>query len=85
MDNIHEKWSTKLVNKGPLRASVGAVRFSESAHSWSKEAEGTIMVMNQEAMAQDEMSQEGSGNDTVLCEFLYSIENLRKRGQGQED
>ena len=87
IDNIHEKWSTKIVDKGPLRPSVGAVTFSGSAQSWSKEAtfDGIITVMNKEAMAQDGALQQGRGKDAALSELLYSIESLRKRGQGQDD
>ena len=87
MDNIHEKWSTKVIDQGPLRASFGAVTFSASAQSWSQSAdcEDVTSVMNEEALARDEVLQEGGGKESALSELLYSIENLRKRGQGQDN
>lgn len=86
MDNIHEKWSTKVIDKGPLRTSFGAVTFSASAQSWSLTAncEG-VSLMNEEALARDEVLQDGGGKESALSELLYSIENLRKRGKGQEN
>lgn len=87
MDNIHEKWSTKVIDKGPLRTSFGAVTFSASAQSWSPSAkcEGVTTVMSEEALARDEVLQAGGGKEPALSELLYSIENLRKRGKGQEN
>ena len=86
MDNIHEKWSTKVVDKGPSRSLIEAVTFSGTAQSWSKKSnlEGIITVMKQEALAHDEVLDRG-GKNTALSELLYGIENLRKRGQGQDD
>ena len=83
MDNIHEKCSTNILDKGPPRPSLGAVTFSVSAQSWDKEVniEGIIASMDQETLAQDEVLQEGGSKATALSELLYGLENLRKRGQ----
>ena len=82
MDNIHENFSTNILDKGPPRPSLGAVTFSVSAQSWGKEVniEGITASMDQEALAQDDVLQEGGGKATALSELLYGFENLRKRG-----
>lgn len=85
LDNCHVAFSTTVLASEAeqfSRPMLGYLSFDASG-DWEGigNLEHPITCMEQSAKAQEPVMNPGSENERSLRELLYGIENLRKRGQ----
>lgn len=89
LDNCHTAFSiTALASEAEQfsRPMLGYLSFNSSGH-WEGigDLENPIACIEQSAKTQEPVKDSGQENERLLRELLYGIENLRKRGQEDDE
>ena len=89
LDNCHTAFSTTALASEAEQISrpmLGYLSFNSSGH-WEGigDLEKSIACIEQNAKTQEPVKNSGQENERLLRELLYGIENLRKRGQEDDE
>lgn len=89
LDNCHTAFSTTALAceaEQISRPMLGYLSFNSSGH-WERigDLENPIACIEQSAKTQEPVKDSGRENERLFRDLLYGIENLRKRGQEDDE
>lgn len=83
MDNVHVPLSTRVVENAGNRPALTAFSYDADSGRWVEghDFERMLLAINDWAALQGSQFAQTGSEDSSLSGLLYSIENLRKKGQ----